>query len=232
MSILSSSDIEEHLNSSVIINPFNPARLGTNTYDVSLGEFYFRSQRAGMSSQLYNPYCEEDVRNLWGSVQSAETAQIEFHRQHHPIPKGIHPEDRVILLGPGEMILAHTQEFIGGRNGIVGWMQGKSGWSRSFISVCTDAGLGDIGFVSRWTMELENRHDRFTIPLVVGLPIAKIAFLDSGNRHEMESVTYAGNYQKGKTLEEIKKSWTPENMLPRLYAMRKTQEGGIRVSAI
>ena len=222
MSVLSRSDIDTHLKSSVIIDPFDSTRLGMNTYDVSLGEFYFRAQRAGLGSQIYNPYCEEDVRHLWGNVQSAETAQIEFHRQHHPIPKGIRPEDRVILLNPGEMILAHTHEFIGGRNGIVGWMQGKSGWSRSFISVCTDAGLGDIGFVSRWTMELENRHDRFTIPLIVGLPIAKIAFLDSGNRNEDGPTAYAGNYQQGKTLEEIKKNWAPENMLPRLYAMRKT----------
>jgi len=222
MSILSRSDIDIHLNSSVVIDPFDPARLSMNTYDVSLGEFYFRSQRTGLGSQIYNPYCEEDVRHIWGNVQSAETAQIEFQRQHHPIPEGIHPEDRVILLGPGEMILAHTQEFIGGRNGIVAWMQGKSGWSRSFISVCTDAGLGDIGFVSRWTMELENRHNRFTIPLIVGLPIAKFAFLDSGNRVEAESASYAGNYQRGKTLGEIKKNWTPESMLPRLYSMRRT----------
>ncbi|MCX8513508.1 MAG: hypothetical protein ORN26_00305 [Candidatus Pacebacteria bacterium] len=41
---------------------------------------------------------------------------------------------------PGETILAHTNEFIGGRNHITTMMKARSSMGRSFIEVCKCAG--------------------------------------------------------------------------------------------
>lgn len=203
----------------VVIDPFDPARLSANTYDVSLGPWYYRACRPTLGTRFYNPYCEDGVRTLWGEPQQAISAEVEFKSHELPVPEGIKPSDRIIIVNPLETILCHTEEFIGGLHCVAGWMQGKSGWSRSFISVCMDAGLGDIGYVNRWTMEVTNRHPDYAVPLVVGRPIAKIAFLESRNGLG-EDESYTGSYQKGFDIEEIKRQWTPENMLPRLYKRR------------
>lgn len=208
----------------VVIDPFDPARLSANTYDVSLGVWYYRARPPNLGTRVYNPYCDDDVRILWGEPQQAMSAEVEFKKHGLPIPSGIESHDRVIIVEPLETILCHTEEFIGGLSSVAGWMQGKSSWSRSFISVCMDAGLGDIGYVNRWTMEVTNRHQHYAVPLVVGWPIAKIAFLESRNKVE-EGESYSGSYQQGFNTEEIKRRWGPENMLPRLY--RRRQSGSL-----
>lgn len=212
----------------VVIDPFDEARLGANTYDVSLGPWYYRTRPPNLGTRVYNPYCEDGVRKLWGEPQQAMSAEVEFKEHGLAIPQGIGLDERVIIVNPLETVLCHTNEFIGGIFCVAGWMQGKSGWSRSFISVCMDAGLGDVGYVNRWTMEVTNRHPDYAVPLVVGRPIAKIAFLKSHNWLNPEDF-YAGSYQEGvqcqtelgqgdgADIEEIKRQWTPENMLPRLY---------------
>ena len=200
----------------VVIDPFDPARLSANTYDVSLGAWYYRIRPPNLGTRVYNPYCENGVRTLWGEPQQAMSAEVEFKKHGIPVPDGIPLDARVIIVQPLETVLCHTEEFIGGLLVVAGWMQGKSGWSRNSISVCLDAGLGDIGYVNRWTMEIMNRHEYYAVPLVVGWPIAKVAFLESRNSLEPEE-SYSGSYQQGIDIEEIKKQWTPENMLPRLY---------------
>lgn len=212
----------------IVIDPFDEKRLDGNSYDVSLGQFYFRARPLNLGARIYNPYCEEGVDALWGKSQEASVAEIEFRRCGIPVPEGISPEDRVIIVKPMETILAHTGEFIGGRDRACRWMQGKSGWSRSFISVCMDAGLGDIGFISRWTMEITNRHPEYAVPLVVGRTIAKIAFLMASE----SAPAYGGNYQQGSDIEEVKQTWKPENMLPRLYRSHSEQKGVVDVPAI
>ncbi len=213
----------------VVIDPFDEARLGANTYDVALGFWYYRTRPPNLGTRVYNPYCEDGVRKLWGEPQQAVSAEVEFRKHGLSIPQGIGLDDHVIIVSPLETVLCHTEEFIGGLWCVAGWMQGKSGWSRSFISVCMDAGLGDIGYVNRWTMEVTNRHPDYAVPLVVGRPIAKIAFLKSQNWLKDAGDFYAGSYQEevqyrtdlGQSgvadIEEIKKRWKPENMLPRLY---------------
>lgn len=198
----------------IFIEPFNPANLATDCYDVTLGEWYFRPTNRG--SRIFNPYCSQGVWDLWGEPQEAQSASVEFERQRVPVPQAISPDDRVIIIEPHEMILAHTVEFIGGTVNVAGCMQGKSGWSRAGISVCRDAGLGDIGYINRWTMEITNENPHHSVPLIVGRPIAKIAFFECRNSLE-ETDLYGGSYQKSTNLEEIKRNWTPKNMLPKLY---------------
>ena len=39
----------------IIINPFKKANLATSSYDVSLGEFYFREKKIGALSLAWTP---------------------------------------------------------------------------------------------------------------------------------------------------------------------------------
>ncbi|HRY56962.1 MAG TPA: hypothetical protein P5014_02235, partial [Patescibacteria group bacterium] len=95
--------------------------------------------------------------------------------------QNLKPSDKVILIAPNETILAHTIEFIGGRNGVgdlsavTSEMRARSSIGRIGIAVCKCAGWGDIGYINRWTMEITN-FSSSVIPLPVGLRIAQIIF--------------------------------------------------------
>jgi len=48
------------------------------------------------------------------------------------------------------------------------------------MSVCKCAGVGDVGYIARWTMEITN-HSHATIELPVGLRVAQILFYEAPN---------------------------------------------------
>jgi dCTP deaminase len=126
--------------------------------------------------------------------------------------------DRFITIAPGETILAHTQEFIGGRNGITSMMKARSSYGRCFIEVCKCAGMGDVGYINRWTMEITNNSRFYHIPLRVGMRIAQMCFFAVG---ESKDYSIDGKYQQAQGIQELIESWKPEMMLPRLYADRE-----------
>ena len=77
------------------------------------------------------------------------------------------------------------------------------------------AGWGDIGFISRWCMEITNHSLTSTIILPVGKRVAQIIFFYT----DVSSRTYAsqGKYQTSDDIKEVIKSWTPEKISPKLY---------------
>jgi dCTP deaminase len=133
--------------------------------------------------------------------------------------EGISPDDQVILIEPGETILAHTNEFIGGRNHITTMMKARSSMGRNFIEVCKCAGWGDVGYVNRWTLEITNNSRHYAIPLVVGRRIGQLVFFETGPILNND-YTKTGKYQTSNNLSEIKKNWKPESMLPKVYTDR------------
>lgn len=211
----------EHIKAgNIIIEPFNSVNLGTVSYDVALGEYYFREQNLGHLRGVYSPYSELDVNEVWGSPQKAENATNFFKKTKTAFPVGIKKNDRVIVIGPGETILCHTQEFIGGQNCVTTMMKARSSLGRNFIAVCKCAGWGDVGFINRWTMEVTNYSTRYTIPLVVGRRIAQIAFFQV-DRITGKDYADDGKYQKGRNIREIKKKWDPSQMLPKMWKDRE-----------
>ncbi len=165
----------------IVIEPFDDKQLGTNSYDVRLGEWYFEPNR---NMQTVSFLSEEQTRKFWGDPIEA---------------KGI------IAVRPGDTILAHTQEIVGGQNGFTTSMRARSSIGRSCMSVCKCAGVGDVGYIARWTMEITN-HSHATIELPVGLRVAQILFFEVGETEKH----YAGKYGQTAT-------WSPHDMLPRLY---------------
>ncbi len=207
---------------SVVIDPFIRKNLSTSSYDVTLGEYFFTEQRPKRFENLYNIYDKKHVARVWGTKpQRAKTARETF-KQHEFNFAGISPNDKVILLAPNETILAHTQEFIGGREHITTMMKARSSFGRNFIEVCKCAGWGDVGYVNRWTMEITNNSMHYYIPLVVGQRVAQIIFFETGPILKSD-YTKSGKYQSITSTSLLKKSWNPGMMLPRLYLDRRRQ---------
>jgi dCTP deaminase len=137
-------------------------------------------------------------------------------------------DERVIFLPPKCTILAHTDEFIGGMAGVtpdmIGWpeapsttmMKARSSYGRNFIEVCKCAGYGDVGYTNRWTMEITNNSRFYHIPLVVGRRIAQIVFMETGDLAGTANYADGGKYQGTNDIEELRRNWRPDMMLPRL----------------
>jgi len=214
---LSDKKILQHKKAgTVVIEPFDKRNLSTSSYDVTLGEWYFRESVPKSYKNLYNVYNKKDTDYVWGTkperAEKASKALAHFNIDF----TGISPDDKVILLEPGETILAHTNEFIGGRDSVTTMMKARSSLGRNFIEVCKCAGWGDVGYINRWTMEITNNSRNYIIPLVVGRRIAQIVFFETGTILNSD-YTVKGKYQTTTDVKKLKKSWKPEMMLPRLY---------------
>jgi len=204
---------------SIVIEPFQRKNLATSSYDVSLGEWFFVEKRAPHFENLYNIYDKKHVERVWGTKPKRAQSAKETLKNYRFDFTNIRPEDRIILLAPGETVLAHTEEFIGGRDHVTTMMKARSSLGRSFIEVCKCAGWGDVGYINRWTMEVTNNSTHYYIPLVVGRRIAQLIFFETGPILKGD-YGKSGKYQSGGSITQLKKSWKPTDMLPRLYLDR------------
>lgn len=228
-SILSSKGIVTARNSGlVVIEPFRQDRVQTSSYDVTLGNYFWTTPSEHPGLRLINPYNDDHLKKLWTGPYEAN--RLDWHFQEGPFKdylvekdfEKIKLDDRIIILRPGETILAHTEEFIGGVDCVTTSMQARSSWGRVFLSVCGDAGWGDVGFINRWTMEIQNKLLHEWMVLCVGEPIAQIIFMVvSPSLSTAEQYHTKGSYQQGPNLEELKLNWRPEMMLPRLRRVDK-----------
>lgn len=203
----------------IVIEPYKRENLATSSYDVTLGEYFFVEQRAPHFENLYNIYDKKHVERVWGTTAKRAKTAKETLKNYRFDFTNIKPEEKIILLAPGETVLAHTQEFIGGRDHITTMMKARSSLGRSFIEVCKCAGWGDVGYINRWTMEVTNNSTHYYIPLVVGRRIAQLIFFETGPILKSD-YGKSGKYQSGGSIAQIKKIWKPTDMLPRLYLDR------------
>jgi len=204
----------------VVIETFVRENLSTASYDVTLGQNYYRELKPEEKNCIFNPYSKDMVDKAWGKAQQAETMGEWMQRTNQAALENISEHDRIIWLEPGESILAHTNEFIGGRISVTSKMQARSSIGRSFLTVCRCAGLGDVGFINRWTMEISNNSRYHTIPLVVGRRIAQVVFLETEGILD-KSYEQNGKYQSGDDLHQLMSEWTPDAMLPKMYKDRE-----------
>lgn len=175
--------------------------------DVTLGENYFRMDKKPF---MLNPWNANQVRSFWGNPLKAAA---------HPFARSvlnIDEDSKVIILSAGETILAHTNEFIGGTNHITTMLKARSSIARNNITICRDAGWGDIGYINRWTLEMTNYND-FPVVLPVGSRIGQIVFFYTTPSDK----TYQGKYQFVSDLKELESKWTPDMLLPKAYEDNK-----------
>jgi len=217
--LLSRDQILKHYKQgTIVIEPFDERKLKTTSYDVTLGEWFWRERAPNGRATVHNVYDDASTDAVWSGPFRAEL--VTDIRKHLGVDfKNVPADAKVILLAPGETILAHTDEFIGGRDICVAKMYARSSLGRNFIEVCKDAGWGDIGYFNRWTMEVTNNSQHYTIPLVVGRRIAQMIFYEVAplEKKEIDYVGEGGKYQASQQLEELKRTWQPETMLPRMH---------------
>ena len=203
---------------SVVIEPFNPKHLGTNSYDVTLGRSFFaQSDQTGYMC----PWNPEHARKQWGLPLEAKKIQASSDAEL----MGCQVGDEVIVIPPGDTILAHTNEYIGGRRNVTTKMYTRSSMGRSCLAMCKCAGLGDVGYINRWTYEIQNTGKMYAV-LVVGQRIAQIMFERTG---EVEgSYENKGSYQRASSedLKAVMDQWKPEDMLPQPKRDLPTRDEG------
>ena len=218
--LLSAPAILRHKKQGTIaIDPFNPKNLGNASYDVTLGHYYYRASIPTDGHAVFNLYNEEDTARVWGKkwLEAKPLGRTDM--------QGIGAKDLVIWLAPGETILAHTEEFIGGMELVDTMLKARSSTARNFLSVCKDAGWGDVGYINRWTMQIANNSMHYHIPLVVGRRIAQMIFFEVEPLHGAENAgTYHtkadSKYQSTVDLKKLKKEWKPSDMLPKMWKDR------------
>lgn len=236
MSILSDKDIKECNNKGdIVITPFKIKNLGNCSYDVTLGEHYYinsandiietnntkdttlmklMSTLYPLKLNCYNPFNPEHVKKYW-TYKSAEIVDKELADSY-----GLLEGSKIIVVPPHETILAHTNEFVGGVNNITTMMEARSSYGRSGISVCKCSGWGDVGYINRWTMEIQNSLN-IPVILTVGERIAQIVFIRTG---EIEKPYHTkGSYQNSSDINFLMDNWKPETMLPKIKYDQKLE---------
>lgn len=201
----------------IVIRPFNRPNLAGSSYDVTLGEWYYRTERSSQRG-VYNPMDEAEVKRYFDGPYQAQGHAEWCKTNSRTLFNNIPADHPIIIVQPGERILAHTHEFIGIRAPGTSTMQARSTWGRNGVAVCLDAGWGDPGYINRWTMEVYNMNQHEAVVLPVGERVAQMVFYHTG-QVESEYSQLSGKYQDGKEsdIESIIASWSPELMLPRAY---------------
>lgn len=135
-SCLSDKAILSHMDKgTVVISPFHPSHLSTSSYDVTLGKYFYRESDYEPGLSIFNPYSREMVEKVWGQAHLAENAGEWMKRTKIKL-ENIDEKDDLIWLKPGETILGHTNEFIGGKGSVTTMMKARSSMGRTFIETC------------------------------------------------------------------------------------------------
>jgi deoxycytidine triphosphate deaminase len=210
----------------IVFHPFIEEHIAGSSVDVTLGMWYYRTESRSTSG-YYNPFDESDVARYFEGPLLAEPHEQWALKNGRKLFTGIPADHPIIVLRPGERILAHTHEFIGIRPPGTSTMQARSTWGRNGVAVCLDAGWGDPGYINRWTMEIYNMNQHDCVVLPAGERIAQLVFYHTGPV-DMEYAKLSGKYQPGDSgdLVNLINSWRPEQMLPRAYkdVRRKPRE--------
>lgn len=197
-SVLSDKQIREEIKKGNIIyipgEEGKQSKIGNCSVDLTLGKYCYRSRNPEL--KMFNPWNNDHVNQYWNSLE--EAIWVENMGQ------------AAIVLSPQESILCHTNEFIGGKNYITTMVKARSTMGRANITVCRDAGWGDIGYVNRWTLEVTN-YCNIPVILPVGYRIAQLVFFYTGKTEN----PYLGKYQSDDNMEQLIKNWKPESMLPK-----------------
>jgi deoxycytidine triphosphate deaminase len=224
MSVYSNTQILQAVKAShIICHPLVKDNIAGSSVDVTLGNWFYRTERTG-SSGFYNPFDPDDVRRYFDGPYKAEVHHTWAKKNGRQLFEGIPSNHPVIVLRPGERILGHTHEFIGIKAPGTSTLQARSTWGRNGVAVCLDAGWGDPGYINRWTLEIYNMNQHESVVLPVGERIAQMVFYETGPV-QSEYGGISGKYQPGLSsdLDKLISRWQPEQMLPKAYKdKRKT----------
>ncbi|MBM3209986.1 deoxycytidine triphosphate deaminase [Candidatus Saccharibacteria bacterium] len=221
MSVYSNTQITAAIDDGTIVCvPFNPANVSEASLDFTLGNYFYK-QEYQEDAKVYNPFDIDDVARYFKGPLEAMPHK-EWCDKHGYKPFNNIPDDHpIIVLRPGERILAHTHEFVGIRtHGGACEVKSRSSWGRNGVAVCFDAGWVDPGYINRITLEIYNLNMHESVVLPVGERIGQLIFHTTGpveGGYAEGRGGMSGKYQHTDDLDELIRSWEPSMMLPRAY---------------
>lgn len=204
----------------IICVPFNDKHVSQASLDITLGHWYYDVEKIN-NRTVYNPFDSEDIERYFDGPFKAlphkEWCELHGYRLFKGIPKD-HP---IIVLKPGERILAHTHEFVGIVPPGACEVRSRSSMGRNGIAVCFDAGWIDPGYINRITLEIYNLNKYESVVLPVGERIGQLIFHETGevegNYGQGRDGGFSGKYQSGTDIDELIRVWTPDQMIPRSH---------------
>lgn len=131
------------------IEPFDKKNLGANSYDLTLDGVFFILTNKLPSREPYF------LGPIWASP------------------------GQPIYLRNGETILGRTVERVGTFHNVVGKLFMRSTVARCGMEICGSAGLGDVGYNDRWTVELTANSGDWNAFLIVGERFCQISFFET-----------------------------------------------------
>ena len=221
MSVYSNREILAAIEEGTIVcTPFDPDNVSEASLDFTLGHYFYKQEFDDQSS-VYNPFDEAEVARYFKgplmAITHAEWCEHNGFRRFRNIPD----EHPIVVLRPGERILAHTHEFVGIRaHGGAAEVKSRSSWGRNGVAVCFDAGWIDPGYINRITLEIYNLNKHESVVLPVGERIGQLIFHQTGpvdGGYADGRGGMSGKYQHTDDLTELIRSWRPETMLPRAF---------------
>lgn len=231
--VLSDKDIINELNDNVVIIPFNREQLGSNSYDTTLGEYYYERDDSNIP-EFFNPLYGKHIAQFWGvkadpnehyGAKKASTVTTKNEAEKYGLKMG----DQYILIKRGHIILAHTGEFLGGRVNVTTMMKARSTIGRGGLTIACCAGAGDTGYFNRYTYEIHNRNP-MTVVLKVGERIGQIWFMRTGE--VMVSYEKRGQYQQTTSITQLITQWDPSDMLPKSAIEYMRTQGPLHESSV
>jgi dCTP deaminase len=155
----------------LVVEPFRPDLVSINSVDVRLGADLWKLDRHSCRD-LYR------TTNNWKKVAPFKASEIRDCIGYKHWAQDVIPDDApVFYLESGQFYLATTLEAIGTTPGseLVPEMKAKSTVGRQGLTVALCAGLGDVGYSSRWALEVRVTDDG-DVPLAIGTPVAQVVF--------------------------------------------------------
>lgn len=161
MSILSYHDINNAIREkSIIIDPFDPQCLGTNSYDVHLARTLLTYKPA------YGPIDPSSPLAWLKPASLPLDCKVERETVETVIA------DNGFVLMPGELYLAATVEYTETHEHVP-FLEGKSSLGRLGLNIHVTAGKGDVGFCGHWTMEMTVVKP---LRIYAGMPIGQLIY--------------------------------------------------------
>lgn len=225
MSVYSNTEILTAVNDGTIVCvPFTPDNVSEASLDFTLGHYFYK-QEFEEDARVYNPFDESDVARYFKGPLVAQAHKEWCDKNGYQLFANIPEDHPIIVLRPGERILAHTHEFVGIRtHGGACEVKSRSSWGRNGVAVCFDAGWVDPGYINRITLEIYNLNKHEAVVLPVGERIGQLIFHTTGpveGGYAEGRGGMSGKYQHTDDLDELIASWKPEMMLPRAYKDRR-----------
>lgn len=231
MSVYSNTEIRQSIKDDTIVCiPFNDKHISEASLDFTLG-YYFYKQEYRDANKVYNPFDKEDVDGYFKGPLKAKPHREWCEDHGYTLFDNIPEDHPIIVLRPGERILAHTHEFVGIRaHGGACEVRSRSTWGRNGVAVCFDAGWVDPGYINRITLEIFNLNKHESVVLPVGERMGQLVFHKTGpvdGDYSEGRDGMSGKYQHTSDIDELIATWKPEDMLPRGYKDTRTMPAPI-----